>query len=409
MAWFWKRKKSISDRLAAGGGVVMLGDSVDAGVVVTREMAIEIATVFACQSILAESVGMIPVKVFKRENNKRVDAGWTREGKLMRFGPNAYQTTQDWLVQIMWHCLGFGDHFSKITRVNGYADQIFPYENPEEFAIKIEHGKKKFIRKFKENEKTRTQVLTSDEVFHIPAGSPDGYSGRDFLHTHRQTLSLARAIGKYGCKFFANGGNPRGILIVPGLSRTKEKSVDEQIETVKKSFHKSYGGSNWHDIGVFQSGVEFKPLSVDPDKTQALETRQQVNKEIAAIYNVPLWKLEQTKAPTLAERNSFYTDTLGSWIMRIESQINKQLFLNTPFYCKFNTSALLRADQKSRYQAYAIGLQFRFLCPNEVRAFEELEPYEGGEKFINPNVMSKLDTQLLEEESKTDEAKTKQE
>ena len=393
---FWKSKKQkLQDRLSTGE-FVMLGDTLDAGVIVSRESMMEIAVVFACMNILTESVGCIPIKVFKNEKGIRKDASWTREGKMLTAGANDFQTAQDWLTQIMFHLLSYGDYYAKILYVDGYIDQLIPFSNPEEFTTEIRNGQKVFYRQI--FGQTQATQYTSKEIFHIPAPSPDGYTGRDFIHTHRQTLSLAKSICKYGAKFFSNGGAPRGILVIPGIGKSTvhDKSGDK-IAKAKEAFRKSYGGDNWHEIAVFPAETEFKPLSVDPDKSQALETRQQVNKEIAAIYNVPFWRLYQETAPTLEQRNSFYTDSLTPWLTRISGHINKQI-LPDGFYCKFIPAALLQADLKSRYEAYQIAIGSRFLCPNEVRAMEEKEPYQGGDKFINPNVMSKTDAEQIEKE-----------
>jgi len=48
----------------------------------------------------------------------------------------------------------------------------------------------------------------------------------------------------------------------------------------------------------------------------------------------------------------------------------------------------LRADPKTRYEGYQKAIQSGFMPPNEVRALEELEPKEGGDRLlINGNMM----------------------
>ena len=53
---------------------------------------------------------------------------------------------------------------------------------------------------------------------------------------------------------------------------------------------------------------------------------------------------------------------------------------------EFLVAALLRGDIKARYEAYALGRQNTFLSANEIRAFENLNPIEGGDVYENPNI-----------------------
>jgi hypothetical protein len=36
----------------------------------------------------------------------------------------------------------------------------------------------------------------------------------------------------------------------------------------------------------------------------------------------------------------------------------------------------------NRYRAHGVGIQYGFLTPNEARAVEGLEPYDGGDEFV---------------------------
>lgn len=51
-------------------------------------------------------------------------------------------------------------------------------------------------------------------------------------------------------------------------------------------------------------------------------------------------------------------------------------------FIRYNVDGLLRGDQKSRYESYAIGIQNGFMSPNNVRTLEDwnLIPDELGGK-----------------------------
>lgn len=53
-------------------------------------------------------------------------------------------------------------------------------------------------------------------------------------------------------------------------------------------------------------------------------------------------------------------------------------------YIEFNVSGLLRGDQKSRYESYALGRQWGWLSTNDIRRMENLPPIAGGDKYLTP-------------------------
>lgn len=373
-------------------GIVYLGNDIDAGIVVDRETALEISTVFACINTLTMDIGQVPIGVYRYTQTGRQKAPWTAEGKAFRNGPNAYQTTQDWLEQVMLHLLTNGNHYSRIGRVGGYLDELYPIEDPDEVTVELRGGEKVFTYEGRE--------ISQGEIFHVHGPSVDGYSGRNFVESHRQTLSLGRALYRYGSRWFANGGQMRGILIVPGIK-------PESIDSAKAAFKRAYGtDSGLHEVAVYSAGTDYKPIDVDPEKAQALQTRQWFSREVAALYRIPLWKLYGEQPATSEARNAYYADCLTSWFVRITGNINRQLMPDDSIYAEFNTAALLRADIQTRYGAYSTGIQARFLNPNEVRAMENMDGYDGGEQFINPNTFSPADRKMLQDNTAGDGANT---
>jgi phage portal protein BeeE len=86
----------------------------------------------------------------------------------------------------------------------------------------------------------------------------------------------------------------------------------------------------------------------------------------------------------------FLNFCLMAWIKRWEGEIRLKLF--TPderesHFAEFLTDDLARADLAARMSAYSAAIAARILNPNEVRALENRAPYEGGDKFENPNTM----------------------
>jgi HK97 family phage portal protein len=103
--------------------------------------------------------------------------------------------------------------------------------------------------------------------------------------------------------------------------------------------------------------------------------------------------LERATHTNISEQQrQFYIDTLMAILTSYEQELTYKLLMDSElqegYYCKFTVDALTRADIKTRYEAYRTGISAGFLTPNEVRAWEELPPAEGGDQLlVNGNVV----------------------
>ena len=84
--------------------------------------------------------------------------------------------------------------------------------------------------------------------------------------------------------------------------------------------------------------------------------------------------------------------TITPWIKRIEMALNQKLI---PFnkkgsqYFKFNLTALLRGDSKSRADYYRTLVNIGVISPDEVRAFEDMNSMGGPSEsvYMQSNMM----------------------
>jgi len=54
------------------------------------------------------------------------------------------------------------------------------------------------------------------------------------------------------------------------------------------------------------------------------------------------------------------------------------------YFIEFNLTGLMRGDQKSRYDSYAIGRQWGWLSVNDIRRLENMPPVSGGDVYLQP-------------------------
>jgi hypothetical protein len=135
-------------------------------------------------------------------------------------------------------------------------------------------------------------------------------------------------------------------------------------------------------------GAEWKPTGVTNEQSQFLETRKFTASEICsqmfqidpAEMGLPVEGSSLTYA-NLEQRNARKVQvTFLPWITRLENALTA--LLPRPQYVKLNVNGLLRGDTKTRFDAYAVGINNHFMTPNEARDFEDWQPLEGGDVVI---------------------------
>ena len=137
--------------------------------------------------------------------------------------------------------------------------------------------------------------------------------------------------------------------------------------------------------------MQYKAISLPPEDSQFLSTRQFGVNEICRIFRVPPHMVQDLEHATFSniEHQSidFVVHTLTPWLVRFEQAVIKDLLLpdeQDEYFPKFNVDGLLRGDYQSRMQGYATGISNGFMSPNDVRRLEQLDPIpeeQGGDGY----------------------------
>ena len=117
---------------------------------------------------------------------------------------------------------------------------------------------------------------------------------------------------------------------------------------------------------------------------------------IASIFNLPAFKLNgaessSTKSNMEEQNRSYYQTSLARWTNRFTEEAERKLLRDDEsrsgeHFFRWFPEAFLRGDLKSRSEAYGFAIRDRWMNPNEVRAKEDMNSYEGGDEFLNPAI-----------------------
>lgn len=380
----------IRDNVRDSGTVFMFGKA-DSGERVDEKSAMQIATVYACVRLLAETIAGLPLHLYRysEEGGSKEKAKEHPLYRILYRQPNAEMTSFSFWETMTLQILLWGNSYAQVIRDgknNTLALYPLPPENVE--VDRNEKGEIYYIYHAYTDEvpgKTNKDIyLRKDEVFHVPGMSYNGLVGFSPIAVMKNSLGTTLAVEKYGSSFFKNGAQPSGVLEHPGILKNPQK--------IRENWTEVYGGAgNAHKIAVLEEGMQYKAISLPPEDSQFLSTRQFGVTEICRIFRVPPHLVQSMEHATFSniEHQSidFVVHTLTPWLVRFEQAIVKDLLLpdeQDKYYPKFNVDGLLRGDYQSRMQGYATGISNGFLSPNDVHRLENMDlipPENGGDDY----------------------------
>lgn len=353
-----------------------------AGVRIDATNAHQVASVFACIRVLAETVASLPLHVLERTpgGGKRI----SRELPLYRqlhSQPNGWQTSFEWREQAVMHLSLYGDAFSELK-----AGEILPLHPSRMKIERLENGRLRY--KYRE-EKGTERVLNESLVLQIRGPSDDGVNGICIVEECKEAIALARACEIHGARFFAAGARPGFILSTDGQLNAEAR------ESLRSQWDSRHGGvGNSHNTAVLTGGLKPYDLpQASNTDSQFIELRDYQLAEIARLFRVPMHLLGKGAGSPQADIE-FVTHSVIPLLRRFESAFMRDLIDDDDRYLiEFDVRGLLRGDSASRSAYYRSMWDIGVLNTDDIRGLENLDPVEGGTVRYRPLNMGTLGEQ----------------
>jgi HK97 family phage portal protein len=230
--------------------------------------------------------------------------------------------------------------------------------------------------------------VPAEKILHLHGPSWNGWEGLDGVRLAREAVGLSLALEEHGSRLFKNGATVGGVLWTESdLSQQQRKDLREMWESAQA------GLSNAYRTAILWNGLKWQPRAMQNDQAQWVEVRRFQVAEVCRFYRVlPIMVGESENTSTYASAEQMFlahvTHTMGPWYKRIEQRLDLQLL--TPdereqgYYTRFNVSGLLRGAHRDRAEFYRVLWGLGAINANEIRAWEELNPYEEGDEYYVP-------------------------
>jgi HK97 family phage portal protein len=347
------------------------------------ETAMRNSAVYDCVKLLSEDLAKLPLIIYRRlPNGGKERAPDNPLFGVLKTSPNSWQTSFEFRQLMQAHLELRGNAFARIIAGRrGAVDQLEPID-PHEVAVS-RNSNGTLIYEIRHTDKP-PEKLTGDEIFHLRGFSLNGLTGISTIGLQYEAINIGLAAQRFQTSLMKNGVRLSGVFTHPG--RLSDKSLDNLKDSIRKKYQ---GSSKAGGFMILEEGMKWTEMSMTMQDAQFLELRKLNRAEIAAIFRVPPHKIGDLDRATFSniEHQSleYVTDALMARLVRWEQAITRDLIIAKDLYfAEFLVDSLLRGDLKSRYDAYSVGINCGILNPDEARAFENMNPRPGGDRFWQP-------------------------
>ena len=362
------------------------------GVHINADRARTISAVYRAVELLSNAVKSLPLQVFERigPDEKRI-ASDNPINRLLHWRPNEWTSPARFKKCLAAWVLLNGKSYAEIERTRRGDVAALHLIHPSRVRlIRGSGGKAVAYEVFNDNGTYVT--IDAEDMLTVIGHSDDGIDGISVVGMARASLGLTVSAEDYGARLFGNAARPSVVLEVTGNIK------DGQKKQLSQSWEQAYSGENAHKVAVLPTGVTAKPLSMNNDDAQFLETRKFQVSEVARWFGVPPHMLADLERATFSNIEhqgiEFVRDSVMPWAIEIEQACTLKLLpTDGKLFCEFNVDGLLRGDSKSRNEAREIQRRNGVINANEWRLSENMPrlPDEQGDLYIVPVNMMPLD------------------
>lgn len=367
------------------------GELSSAGVRVSPDGAMRLSAVNACVRVYAESVASLPLFTIQRQGKVKTKVPEHPAYRLLHDRPNPWQTSFEWRELMERDINTRGNAYSLIERDwAGQLAALYPLR-PDRVTVRIDKPSR--LPYYQCHELDGAPTLSRENVFHLRGMSKDGYVGLSPIQEAMDAFGLTSALEQFASSLFANGALHRGVFVYKG------SMTPEQYARMKESIGERFGRGlkNPNAPGLLDGDWEWKQTSMPANEAQFLEARNFQVEDIARLFRMPTPMIgHNDKASTYASAEQFFlafvVHSLRPHLVRWEQAIKRDLFTENEqdLYAEFLVDGLLRGDIRSRYAAYAIARQWGWMCTDEIRERENMDPLPdgAGQIFLQPMNMA---------------------
>lgn len=354
----------------------------------------------ACALAKARPLASLPVHVYERKDGVRAESDRRSAralSKLLRTRWNPLTTAQEGFRWLDMTKDLRGNAFARVEWRDGVPSAIWPMSGAPEVEL-TEDGAPLF--RYAGDKFTPSGVYLQREIVWVksPVLDDDGLFGVSLAELAAKELGLSIDIEEFYSRVINNGSH------FPRWLESDSKLNADTIEQIKSQVSDGQGVVSAGKMRIFDQGLHVKTDSSSMVDMSLVEQEKWVLQQTCRTLSVPPQEVFDLSHSTYSNIEqgalNFANKTLVPECAEIERALSSVLWSVglSDCYVQFDMNGLLRGNYRDRMEGYRIGIYSQFLCPNDVRAKEDMPPYEGGDKFLRPLSYAVVDPETGEAE-----------
>lgn len=349
-------------------------------VTINDAVVMSLPTFYACTTAICEDVAKVPFGVYEDLGDRgRAPARSHPVHELIHTQPNELQTSLEWREMVTAFAILRGKGISEIRPGRrGAVDQIVPLHPDLIREDTADTGERRYWYRDPKLRGQERPLLTED--LHIIRGR----FGRSVVDFARSQVVMDTAMERTALFMFTRGPRHQGVLQHPKLlSETARKNLRKALNEYEIT------GSKAGKPMLLEEGMTWQSVSLSPKDQEFLLSRQFSLGQWERFFRIPAHKIQDLTRSTnnniQQQSIDYVTDAILGWAVRWEQASNRDLIVDRArYFTKLTLDALMRGDTRSRYEAYALAVQWGWMTRNEVRELEDMNPLDGLEEPLTP-------------------------
>lgn len=362
MRWPWQKEERAEETtdITAQVDDVLLR-ALLGGTSITKNEALNIPSVKSCINFIADSVSMIPIKLYKENDGKADEVKDDTRVKLLNDDTgDTLDAVQFWRAMITDYFLGKGGY----AYINKHRNKFVSLHYVNEEQLSVNKSVDPIFKDF--DILVHGNKYMPYEFLKLLRNTKDGAEGHSIIDENNLILSVTYNSLVFEETLVRKGGNKKGFV------KSARKLSDAAITALKEAWKRLYS-NNSDNVVILNEGLDFQEASNTSVEMQLNENKETNSAEICKLFNIPENIIKGT-ASSKEYTNAFKMAVMP--VLRvITCALNRELLLEKEkgsFYFDFDTKEMLKGDLKERFEAYKVAIESNFMQIDEVRFMENL-------------------------------------
>ena len=354
------------------------------GAMVSPEAAMRNPAFFRAMSLIANSVGMLPVHLM--DNETKTKAKDHAVYKLLHRRPNGWQTAFDFRSLMQLRAMTSDRPATALIvrsrQIRTGRDEIVRLIPLDPKRVEVKQRPDWSVVYHYQPTEGSLRTYAAGEIFHLRGLSMDGLNGVNLVRQARDAIGLALSAEMAAGRLFKNGSFIGGALTHPG------KLSDPAFERLKASLAEKEGAENAGKNLILEEGMEYSAIAQNAKDAELSALRKMQVEEIARVTGVPrpLLMVDDTSwgSGIQALGQFFVQYALNPWFSAWQQAAERSLLTEDEadrMSVEFNADALLKGSTKDQGDFFAKALgaggQRPWMTQDEVRGLSNLPPMGG--------------------------------